>query len=120
MPALRAQVGARGHVLGVDVTPAVSAAAARHGRTRHGHLVAADCTRLPLPGGSVQGIFSAGCSTISRTCPRPCPNGPVSPRPTASCCSSIPRAARSAPPGTAALPAPTTCSRRGTCAARWR
>lgn len=36
------------------------AAAARHGRTRHGHLVAADCTRLPLPGGSVQGIFSAG------------------------------------------------------------
>ncbi|WP_327266075.1 hypothetical protein OG444_36080 [Streptomyces sp. NBC_01232] len=47
MPALRAQVGARGHVLGVDVTPAMPAAAARHGRTRHGHLVAADCTRLP-------------------------------------------------------------------------
>ncbi|MFI5669433.1 methyltransferase domain-containing protein [Streptomyces sp. NPDC051704] len=60
MPALRAQVGRRGHVLGVDVTPAMLASAARHGRTRHGHLVAADCTRLPLAGASVHGIFSAG------------------------------------------------------------
>ncbi|MFI6003186.1 class I SAM-dependent methyltransferase [Streptomyces sp. NPDC051366] len=60
MPALRAQVGPRGHVLGIDVTPAMLAAAARHGRTRHGHLLAADCTRLPLPGASVHGIFSAG------------------------------------------------------------
>ncbi|MGW6981655.1 methyltransferase domain-containing protein [Streptomyces sp. NPDC054932] len=60
MPALRAQVGPRGHVLGIDVTPAMLAAAARHGRTRHGHLVSADCTRLPLPGASADGIFSAG------------------------------------------------------------
>ncbi|MFD5623667.1 methyltransferase domain-containing protein [Streptomyces yangpuensis] len=60
MPALRAQVGAGGRVLGIDVTPAMLTAAARHGRTRHGHLLAADCTRLPLPGGSVHGIFSAG------------------------------------------------------------
>ncbi|MFE6081487.1 methyltransferase domain-containing protein [Streptomyces virginiae] len=60
MPALRAQVGPDGHVLGVDLTPAMLAAAARHGRTGHGHLLAADCTRLPLAGASVDGIFSAG------------------------------------------------------------
>ncbi|MFD6913929.1 methyltransferase domain-containing protein [Streptomyces virginiae] len=60
MPALRAQVGPDGHVLGVDLTPAMLAAAARHGRTGHGHLLAADCTRLPLAAASVDGIFSAG------------------------------------------------------------
>ncbi|MGW3323207.1 methyltransferase domain-containing protein [Streptomyces virginiae] len=60
MPALRAQVGPDGHVLGVDLTPAMLAAAARHGRTDHGHLLAADCTRLPLATASVDGIFSAG------------------------------------------------------------
>ncbi|MFE7180876.1 methyltransferase domain-containing protein [Streptomyces erythrochromogenes] len=60
MPALREQVGAGGRVLGIDVTPAMLAAAARHGRTRHGRLLAADCTRLPLPAASVHGIFSAG------------------------------------------------------------
>ncbi|MEU6299109.1 methyltransferase domain-containing protein [Streptomyces erythrochromogenes] len=60
MPALRQQVGPGGRVLGVDVTPAMLAAAARHGRTRHGDLLAADCTRLPLPGACVHGIFSAG------------------------------------------------------------
>lgn len=60
MPALRAQVGPRGQVLGVDLTPAMLAAAARHGRTRHGSLVAADCARLPLAAASVDGIFSAG------------------------------------------------------------
>ncbi|WP_030153868.1 methyltransferase domain-containing protein [Streptomyces sp. NRRL S-244] len=60
MPALRTRVGPRGHVLGVDVTPAMLASAARHGRTRHGYLIAADCTRLPLAGASVHGIFSAG------------------------------------------------------------
>ncbi|MGP3683297.1 class I SAM-dependent methyltransferase [Streptomyces sp. IBSNAI002] len=60
MPALRAQVGPSGNVLGVDVTPAMLTAASRHGRTRHGRLLAADCTRLPLPDASVHGIFSAG------------------------------------------------------------
>ncbi|WP_405789974.1 methyltransferase domain-containing protein [Streptomyces sp. NBC_01367] len=60
MPALRSQVGPRGQVLGVDLTPAMLAAAARHGRARHGSLLAADCTRLPLAGASVDGIFSAG------------------------------------------------------------
>ncbi|MFJ9850341.1 methyltransferase domain-containing protein [Streptomyces sp. NPDC101150] len=60
MPALRTQVGPAGQVLGCDITPAMLTAAARHGRTRHGHLLAADCTRLPLPRASVHGIFSAG------------------------------------------------------------
>ncbi|MGE7384000.1 class I SAM-dependent methyltransferase [Streptomyces sp. NPDC004126] len=60
MPALRAHVGETGSVLGVDVTPAMLGAAARHGRTRHGSLLAADCTRLPLPDGCLDGIFSAG------------------------------------------------------------
>ncbi|MEV7591154.1 methyltransferase domain-containing protein [Streptomyces sp. NPDC089922] len=60
MPALRRQVGPRGQVLGIDVTPAMLAAAARHGRTRHGHLLASDCTRLPLPDASVHGVFAAG------------------------------------------------------------
>ncbi|MFJ3767311.1 class I SAM-dependent methyltransferase [Streptomyces sp. NPDC090082] len=60
MPALRAQVGPSGQVVGVDVTPAMLASAARHARHRQGHLLAADCDRLPLPAGSVHGVFSAG------------------------------------------------------------
>ncbi|WP_329315751.1 methyltransferase domain-containing protein [Streptomyces sp. NBC_01278] len=60
MPALRAQVGTRGQVIGFDVTPAMLAAAVRHGRDHHGRLLAADCTRLPLAGGCMHGIFSAG------------------------------------------------------------
>ncbi|MFD0352618.1 methyltransferase domain-containing protein [Streptomyces sp. NPDC127110] len=60
MPALRTQVGDTGSVLGIDVTPAMLAAAGRHGRSRYGNLLAADCTRLPLPAASVDGIFSAG------------------------------------------------------------
>lgn len=60
MPALRAQVGPSGRVLGIDLTPAMLTAAARHGRTRHGQLLAADCTRLPLPRAAVRGVFSAG------------------------------------------------------------
>ncbi|MFD6971331.1 methyltransferase domain-containing protein [Streptomyces sp. NPDC059949] len=60
MPALRAQVGSEGSVLGVDVTQAMLTAAARVGRTGAGQLLLADCTRLPLPAGSVHGIFAAG------------------------------------------------------------
>ncbi|MEU6621610.1 class I SAM-dependent methyltransferase [Streptomyces litmocidini] len=60
MPALRRQVGPAGQVVGIDVTPAMLASAARYARDRHGHLLAADCNRLPLPGRSVRGIFSAG------------------------------------------------------------
>ncbi|WP_329376551.1 methyltransferase domain-containing protein [Streptomyces sp. NBC_01351] len=59
MPALRARVGGEGTVLGVDVTDAMLAAA-RTGRCDAGQLLLADCTRLPLPSGSVHGIFAAG------------------------------------------------------------
>lgn len=57
LPALRAEVGAGGVVLGADLTPAMLAAAVRQGRTG---LLLADACRLPLRGGSLDGIFSAG------------------------------------------------------------
>ncbi|MFJ3673386.1 methyltransferase domain-containing protein [Streptomyces sp. NPDC090106] len=57
LPALRAQVGAEGVVLGVDLTPAMLTAARREGR---GGLLLADACRLPLPTGALDGIFSAG------------------------------------------------------------
>ncbi|MFS8198039.1 methyltransferase domain-containing protein [Streptomyces sp. CWNU-52B] len=57
LPALRAEVGAAGVVLGADLTPAMLTAAAREGRTG---LLLADACRLPLPAGSLDGIFSAG------------------------------------------------------------
>ncbi|MET4923053.1 methyltransferase domain-containing protein [Streptomyces sp. PSRA5] len=61
LPALRGEVGDRGTVLGVDVTPAMLAAAAREGRGGGpAHLLLADCLRLPLPSRTVDGIFSAG------------------------------------------------------------
>ncbi|WNI20780.1 glutamine amidotransferase-related protein [Streptomyces sp. ITFR-16] len=60
LPALRDGVDGHGTVLGVDVTHAMLGAAARTGRTALAHLLLADCHRLPLPSGSVHGIFSAG------------------------------------------------------------
>ncbi|NNN30420.1 methyltransferase domain-containing protein [Streptomyces sp. S3(2020)] len=57
LPALRAQVGAEGVVLGADLTPAMLTDAARRGRTG---LLLADACRLPLPAGVLDGIFSAG------------------------------------------------------------
>ncbi|MFE4213625.1 methyltransferase domain-containing protein [Streptomyces sp. NPDC056844] len=57
LPALRAEVGVGGVVLGADLTPAMLAAAAREGRTG---LLLADACRLPLGDGSLDGIFSAG------------------------------------------------------------
>ncbi|WP_110945710.1 methyltransferase domain-containing protein [Streptomyces avicenniae] len=60
LPALRAQVGAAGTVVGIDLTPAMLDAATRSGRRRHGHLTLADACRLPFATGSVQGVFSAG------------------------------------------------------------
>lgn len=60
LPVLRAAVGDTGTVLGIDVTEAMLTAAARAGRTGTGRLLLADCHRLPLPAGSVDGIFTAG------------------------------------------------------------
>lgn len=60
LPALRARVGAEGVVAGIDLTPAMLTAARREGRTGDGALLLADACRLPLPTGTVDGIFSAG------------------------------------------------------------
>ena len=57
LPALRAEVGTEGVVLGADLTPAMLTAAAQKGRTG---LLLADACRLPLPTGSLDGVFSAG------------------------------------------------------------
>lgn len=60
LPALRAGVGDKGKVFGVDVTSAMLTAAAREGRAGPACLLVADCHRLPLPPGATHGIFSAG------------------------------------------------------------
>ncbi|WP_330279575.1 methyltransferase domain-containing protein [Streptomyces sp. NBC_00056] len=60
LPALRAGVGDKGKVFGVDVTSAMLTAAAREGRAGPACLLVADCHRLPLPPGTTDGIFSAG------------------------------------------------------------
>lgn len=60
LPALRAEVGEKGVVLGVDLTAAMLTAAGQHRRTDHAHLLLADACRLPLPAGAVDGVFSAG------------------------------------------------------------
>ncbi|WP_346777249.1 methyltransferase domain-containing protein [Streptomyces sp. HNM0575] len=60
LPALRGQVGAEGAVLGVDVTLAMLLSAVREGRDEQARLLVADSQRLPLPPGTVDGIFSAG------------------------------------------------------------
>jgi SAM-dependent methyltransferase len=60
LPPLRAEVGAEGVVVGVDLTPAMLTATAREGRTALAALLLADACALPLPGGAVDGVFSAG------------------------------------------------------------
>ncbi|MFJ9637545.1 class I SAM-dependent methyltransferase [Streptomyces sp. NPDC101178] len=60
LPALRAVVGPRGTVLGVDLTPAMLEAAGRAGRAEIGTLIRADVARLPLRGGSLDAVFGAG------------------------------------------------------------
>jgi SAM-dependent methyltransferase len=60
LPHLRAAVGPGGHVLGVDLTPEMLAAARSHGRHTHALLAVADARRLPLRPGSVDGGFAAG------------------------------------------------------------
>ncbi|AEM83031.1 methyltransferase domain-containing protein [Streptomyces violaceusniger] len=60
LPALRADVGEEGVVLGVDITPAMLTATAKEGRAGLARLLLADACRLPLSAGAVDGIFSAG------------------------------------------------------------
>ncbi|KUL35067.1 SAM-dependent methyltransferase [Streptomyces sp. NRRL F-4489] len=60
LPALRAAVGARGAVLGADLTPEMLAAAVRAGRGAGAALLQADVTRLPLPTAALDAVFAAG------------------------------------------------------------
>ncbi|MGW7489660.1 class I SAM-dependent methyltransferase [Streptomyces sp. NPDC054786] len=60
LPALRAAVGARGTVLGADLTPEMLRAAVRAGRDRYAALLLADVTRLPLPDAALDAVFAAG------------------------------------------------------------
>ncbi|MEV6483981.1 methyltransferase domain-containing protein [Streptomyces sp. NPDC051576] len=60
LPALRARVGDAGLVVGIDLTPAMLAAALREGRDKDGRLLLADACRLPLPTAAVDAVFSAG------------------------------------------------------------
>jgi SAM-dependent methyltransferase len=60
LPHLRAAVGPSGHVLGLDLTPEMLAAARGHGRHTHALLALADARRLPLRTGSIDGGFAAG------------------------------------------------------------
>ncbi|MFI9248895.1 class I SAM-dependent methyltransferase [Streptomyces sp. NPDC053069] len=60
LPPLRAAVGPSGVVLGADLTPAMLTAAVRAGRDRHGRLLLADVSALPLRSGSLDTVFAAG------------------------------------------------------------
>ncbi|MET9800245.1 methyltransferase domain-containing protein [Streptomyces sp. NPDC006368] len=60
LPPLRAAVGPSGTVVGVDVTPAMLAAAVRAGRDGSGALLLADVARLPLRDGVLDAVFGAG------------------------------------------------------------
>ncbi|MFE0374503.1 class I SAM-dependent methyltransferase [Streptomyces inhibens] len=60
LPPLRDAVGARGTVLGADLTPEMLHAAVDAGRDRHAALLLADVTRLPLPGAALDAVFAAG------------------------------------------------------------
>jgi SAM-dependent methyltransferase len=57
---LRAAVGPRGSVLGIDLTPEMLDEAKRAGRGRSGFLVLGDVARLPLRSGSLDAVFGAG------------------------------------------------------------
>lgn len=60
LPALRDAVGPSGTVVGLDVTPAMLAAAVRAGRDGSGRLLLGDVGRLPLRDGVLDGVFGAG------------------------------------------------------------
>ncbi|MEV0372873.1 class I SAM-dependent methyltransferase [Streptomyces sp. NPDC050636] len=60
LPALREAVGARGTVLGADLTPEMLQAAVRAGRDRSAGLFLADVARLPLRDAALDAVFAAG------------------------------------------------------------
>ncbi|MFE4646442.1 class I SAM-dependent methyltransferase, partial [Streptomyces sp. NPDC056730] len=60
LPPLRDAVGARGTVLGVDLTPEMLAAAVRAGRRAAGQLLLADVSRLPVRSAALDAVFGAG------------------------------------------------------------
>ncbi|MFD7120249.1 class I SAM-dependent methyltransferase [Streptomyces sp. NPDC059922] len=60
LPPLRDAVGARGTVLGVDLTPEMLAAAVRAGRRAAGQLLLADVGRLPVRSAALDAVFGAG------------------------------------------------------------
>ncbi|MFJ2675914.1 class I SAM-dependent methyltransferase [Streptomyces sp. NPDC087525] len=60
LPPLRGAVGARGTVLGVDLTPEMLAAAVRAGRRTAGQLLLADVGRLPVRSTVLDAVFGAG------------------------------------------------------------
>ncbi|MFD7287178.1 class I SAM-dependent methyltransferase [Streptomyces sp. NPDC059863] len=60
LPPLRDAVGARGAVLGVDLTPEMLDAAVRAGRRAAGHLLLADVSRLPVRTAVLDAVFGAG------------------------------------------------------------
>ncbi|WP_149180382.1 class I SAM-dependent methyltransferase [Streptomyces sp. TRM49041] len=60
LPALRGAVGPGGTVVGVDLTPAMLAAAGRAGRDDSGALLLGDVGRLPLRDGALDAVFGAG------------------------------------------------------------
>ncbi|MFE4915345.1 class I SAM-dependent methyltransferase [Streptomyces sp. NPDC056652] len=60
LPPLRDAVGARGTVLGVDLTPEMLAAAVRAGRRAAGQLLLADVSRLPVHSAALDAVFGAG------------------------------------------------------------
>jgi SAM-dependent methyltransferase len=57
---LRAAVGERGTVLGVDLTPEMLDEAVRAGRLADGRLLLADASRLPLRDAALDAVFAAG------------------------------------------------------------
>lgn len=60
LPALRAEVGPGGTVLGADLTAAMLESAVRAGREGCGLLLQADAARLPLRSGALDAVFAAG------------------------------------------------------------
>ncbi|MEU3708830.1 class I SAM-dependent methyltransferase [Streptomyces catenulae] len=60
LPALRAAVGARGTVLGADLTPEMLDAAVREGRDASASLLLADASRLPVGDAVLDAVFAAG------------------------------------------------------------